>query len=208
MHDNTSSAGTSTLSQPDLASLLSRHVIGQTTATRAIVPYVYMYQSGLAPEGRPAGVFLLLGPTGTGKTKTVEAIAQLLHGSEKKVLQIDCGEFQLEQEIAKLIGAPPGYLGHRETVPMINQQALLDVTSSGCDLSLVLFDEIEKGAQSLTKLLLGILDKGVLRLGDNTVVNLEKSLIFFTSNLGAREMLREMSHEIGFQLHCRRPDRD
>ena len=108
-------------------------------------------------------------------------------------------EFQLEQEIAKLIGAPPGYLGHRETVPMINQQALLDVTSSGCDLALVLFDEIEKGAQSLTKLLLGILDKGVLHLGDNTTVNLEKSLIFFTSNLGAREMLREMNHEIGFQ---------
>jgi ATP-dependent Clp protease ATP-binding subunit ClpA len=137
---------------PDLVSLLSRHVIGQLAATKAIVPYVYMYQSGLAPEGRPAGVFLLLGPTGTGKTKTVEAIAHLLHGSEKKVLKIDCGEFQLEHEMAKLIGAPPGYLGHRETVPMITQQALTDVTSEDCDLALVLFDEIEKGAHSLTKL--------------------------------------------------------
>jgi len=183
----------------DLVSLLSRHVIGQLAATKAIVPYVYMYQSGLAPEGRPAGVFLLLGPTGTGKTKTVEAIAQLLHGSEKKVLKIDCGEFQMEHEMAKLIGAPPGYLGHRETVPMINQQALTEVTSEDCDLALVLFDEIEKGAQSLTKLLLGILDKGILRLGDNTSVDFEKSLIFFTSNLGAREMLKELNPDIGFQ---------
>lgn len=183
----------------DLVSLLSRHVLGQAAATKAIVPYVYMYRSGLAPEGRPAGVFLLLGPTGTGKTKTVEAIAQLLHGSEKKVLKVDCGEFQMEHEMAKLIGAPPGYLGHRETVPMITQQALTEVTSEGCDLALVLFDEIEKGAQSLTRLLLGILDKGILRLGDNTSVNFEKSLIFFTSNLGARQMMKELSPEIGFQ---------
>src|SRR5258706_7676157 len=149
----------------DLITLLSQKVVGQSAATKAIVPYVYMYQSGLAPEGRPAGVFLLLGPTGTGKTKTVEAIAELLHGSEKKVLKVDCGEFQMEHEMAKLIGAPPGYLGHRETVPLITQQALSEVTSDDCDLALVLFDEIEKGAQSLTKLLLGILDKGILRLG-------------------------------------------
>jgi ATP-dependent Clp protease ATP-binding subunit ClpA/CheY-like chemotaxis protein len=188
----------------DLVSLLSRHVIGQQGATKAIVPYVYMYQSGLAPEGRPAGVFLLLGPTGTGKTKTVEAIAQLLHGSEKKVLKIDCGEFQLEHEMAKLIGAPPGYLGHRETTPMITQQALTEVVSQDCDLALVLFDEIEKGAQSLTKLLLGILDKGILRLGDNTTVNFEKSLIFFTSNLGARQMLKELTPDIGFHVTANR----
>src|SRR5882762_7237587 len=183
----------------DLLTLLSQKVVGQSTATKAIVPYVYMYQSGLAPESRPAGVFLLLGPTGTGKTKTVEAIAQLLHGSEKKVLKIDCGEFQMEHEMAKLIGAPPGYLGHRETVPMITQQALTDVVSQDCDLALVLIDEIEKGAQSLTKLLLGILDKGILRLGDNTSVNFEHSLIFFTSNLGARQMMKEINPEIGFQ---------
>src|SRR6202171_3175073 len=182
----------------DLVSLLSQKVVGQATATKAIVPYVYMYQAGLAPEGRPAGVFLLLGPTGTGKTKTVEAIAQLLHGSEKKVLKIDCGEFQMEHEMAKLIGAPPGYLGHRETVPMITQQALTEVISQDCDLALVLFDEIEKGAQSLTKLLMGILDKGILRLGDNTSVHFENSLIFFTSNLGARQMMKELNPEIGF----------
>jgi len=183
----------------DLTKLLSGKVVGQSQAMNAIVPYVYMYQSGLAPEGRPAAIFLLLGPTGTGKTKTVEAIAELLHGSEKKLLKIDCGEFQMDHETAKLVGAPPGYLGHRETVPLLTQQQLTDATSEGCDLALVLFDEIEKAAPSITSLLLGTLDKGVLRLGDNSVVNFEKSLIFFTSNLGAREMLKEINPHLGFQ---------
>jgi CheY-like chemotaxis protein len=189
----------------DLVSLLSQKVVGQSAATRAIVPYVYMYQSGLAPEGRPAGVFLLLGPTGTGKTKTVEAIAELLHGSEKKIVKVDCGEFQMEHEMAKLIGAPPGYLGHRETVPVLTQQRLDEAISEQSDLALVLFDEIEKAAHTMTKLLLGILDKGILRLGDNTSVNFEKTLIFFTSNLGAREMMKEMNPEIGFQSSSPRP---
>jgi CheY-like chemotaxis protein/ATP-dependent protease Clp ATPase subunit len=189
------------LAQPpsDLVTLLSQKIVGQSAATKAIVPYVYMYQSGLAPAGRPAGVFLLLGPTGTGKTRTVEAIAELLHGDEKKILKIDCGEFQMEHETAKLVGAPPGYLGHRETTPLLTQQQLTDVTSQQCDLALVLFDEIEKAAHSVTKLLLGILDRGILRLGDNTSVDFEKSLIFFTSNLGAREMMKEISPNIGFQ---------
>jgi ATP-dependent Clp protease ATP-binding subunit ClpA len=183
----------------DLAVVLARKVIGQSAATRAIVPYVQMFQAGLAPEGRPAGVFLLLGPTGTGKTKTVEALADALHGSEKHVLKVDCGEFQLEHEVAKLIGAPPGYLGHRETQPMLTQQRLSSVASENCALSLVLFDEIEKAAPSMTRLLLGVLDKGILRLGDNSSVDFEKTLVFLTSNLGAREMLREINPEFGFQ---------
>jgi len=200
MHSRHSRPASPFNAQPsDLVTLLAQKVVGQSTATKAIVPYVYMYQSGLAPEGRPAGVFLLLGPTGTGKTKTVEAVAELLHGDEKKILKIDCGEFQMEHETAKLVGAPPGYLGHRETTPLLTQQQLTEVTSPDCDLALVLFDEIEKAAHSITKLLLGILDKGILRLGDNTSVNFEKSLIFFTSNLGAREMMKEINPNIGFQ---------
>jgi CheY-like chemotaxis protein len=182
-----------------LVELLTRKIVGQPTALQYIVPYVQMYQAGLAPPDRPAGVFLLLGPTGTGKTRTVEALAEVLHGSSKAVLKIDCGEFQSDHEVAKLIGAPPGYLGHRETKPMLTQERLAAVTSSGCDLSLVLFDEVEKAAPTLTVLLLGILDKGTLNLGDNTVVNFEKSFIFLTSNLGAREMSKEMQPEIGFQ---------
>jgi ATP-dependent Clp protease ATP-binding subunit ClpA len=145
-----------------------------------------MHEAGLAPEGRPVGVFLLLGPSGTGKTKTVEALAEVLHGSERNVLRVDCGEFQMEHEVAKLIGAPPGYLGHRETHPMLTQQKLNAVTSDRSNLSLVLFDEVEKAAATLTRLLLGVLDKAALRLGDNTTVNFERSLIFLTSNLGAR----------------------
>jgi ATP-dependent Clp protease ATP-binding subunit ClpA len=149
----------------DLSAVLSQKVVGQPAATQVIVPYIQMFQAGLAPEGRPVGVFLLLGPTGTGKTKTIEALADVLHGSEKNVLKVDCGEFQMEHEVAKLIGAPPGYLGHRETQPMLTQQKLNAVTSEKCSLSLVLFDEIEKAAPSMTRLLLGVLDKGVLRLG-------------------------------------------
>jgi len=183
----------------DLTAVLSQKVVGQPAATRVIVPYIQMFQAGLAPEGRPVGVFLLLGPTGTGKTKTVEALAEVLHGSEKNVLKVDCGEFQMEHEVAKLIGAPPGYLGHRETQPMLTQQKLNAVTSEKCSLSLVLFDEIEKAAPSMTRLLLGVLDKGLLRLGDNSTVNFEKSVVFLTSNLGAREMLREINPEFGFQ---------
>src|SRR5437588_11753618 len=183
----------------DLTAVLSRKVVGQPTATKVIVPYIQMYQAGLAPEGRPVGIFLLLGPTGTGKTKTVEALAEILHGSQKKGLKVDCGEFQMEHEVAKLIGASPGYLGHRETQPMLTQQKLNAVTSEKCGLSLVLFDEIEKAAPSMTRLLLGVLDKGQLRLGDNSTVNFEKSLVFLTSNLGAREMMKELNPEFGFQ---------
>jgi ATP-dependent Clp protease ATP-binding subunit ClpA len=174
-------------------------VVGQPQAMAHIVPYVQMHQAGLAPEGRPAGVFLLLGPTGTGKTRTVEALAEVLHGSEKHMLKVDCGEFQMEHEVAKLIGAPPGYLGHRETPPLLTQQKLGSVASESCDLALVLFDEIEKAAPSMTRLLLGVLDKAVLRLGDNTTVNFERSLIFMTSNLGGREMRREISPDFGFE---------
>lgn len=182
----------------DLLKALSSKVVGQPGALEAIVPYVHMYQAGLAPEGRPVGVFLLLGPTGTGKTRTVEALADAVHGSEKNVLRIDCGEFQMEHEVAKLIGAPPGYLGHRETVPLLNQQRLNAVTSERSNLSIVLLDEIEKAAASMNRLLLGVLDKAMLRLGDNTTVNFERSLIFLTSNLGARGMSRQMRPEFGF----------
>src|SRR5579862_5130831 len=182
----------------DLTTVLSQRVVGQPDATRVIVPYIQMFQAGLSPEGRPVGVFLLLGPTGTGKTKTVEALAEILHGSEKNLLKVDCGEFQMEHEVAKLIGAPPGYLGHRETQPMLTQQKLNAVTSDRCGLSLVLFDEIEKAAPSMTRLLLGVLDKGLLRLGDNSTVSFEKSLVFLTSNLGAREMLKEINPDFGF----------
>jgi len=183
----------------DIAAALSHRLVGQPAAIGAIVPYVEMYRAMLAPEGRPAGVFLLLGPTGTGKTRTVEALADVLHGNPKKLLKVDCGEYQMEHEVAKLLGAPPGYLGHRETQPLLTQQKVNAAASESCDLSIVLFDEIEKAAPTLVRLLLGVLDKATLRLGDNTVVNFEKSLIFLTSNLGAREMRQQLRPDFGFE---------
>jgi len=193
-------------SSGDIGSALSQRLVGQPAAIAAIVPHVEMYRARLTPEGRPAGVFLLLGPTGTGKTKTVEALADVLHGSPKKLLKVDCGEYQMEHEVAKLLGAPPGYLGHRETQPLLTQQKLSAAASESCDLAIVLFDEIEKAAPSLVQLLLGVLDKGVLRLGDGTQVNFEKSMIFLTSNLGARAMSHELRPEFGFESLTARAD--
>jgi ATP-dependent Clp protease ATP-binding subunit ClpA len=183
----------------NLLEQLTSRVIGQSQAMRQIVPYVQMHRAGLAPEGRPVGVFLLLGPTGTGKTRTVEVLAEALHGSERSLLKVDCGEFQMEHEVAKLIGAPPGYLGHRETQPLLTQQKLSAVTSESSNLSLILFDEIEKAAPSMTRLLLGVLDKATLRLGDNSTVNFERSMIFLTSNLGAEAMRKELYPDFGFE---------
>jgi ATP-dependent Clp protease ATP-binding subunit ClpA len=182
----------------EILTKLGGKVIGQPQALSAIVPYVHMYQAGLSPEGRPVGVFLLLGPTGTGKTRTVEALAEVLHGSRKHMVRVDCGEYQLDHEVAKLIGAPPGYLGHRETHPILTQAKLAAVTSERSSLSILLFDEIEKAAPSLNRLLLGVLDKATLRLGDNNVVNFERTLIFLTSNLGAQGMMKEFSPAFGF----------
>jgi ATP-dependent Clp protease ATP-binding subunit ClpA len=183
----------------ELQSKLSEKVIGQPHAMQSIVPFVRMYEAGLAPEGRPAGVFLLLGPTGTGKTRTVEVLAEALHGSPRHLLRIDCGEYQMDHEVAKLIGAPPGYLGHRETHPVLTQARLASIGSARSSLSLVLFDEIEKAAPSLTRLLLGVLDKASLRLGDNNIVNFERTLIFLTSNVGAHQMQNALGRGMGFQ---------
>jgi ATP-dependent Clp protease ATP-binding subunit ClpA len=174
-------------------------LVGQPEAIETIIPYIQMHQAGLAPDGRPMGVVLLLGPTGTGKTRTVEALAEVLHGSNKNMLKVDCGEFQMEHEVAKLIGAPPGYLGHRETQPMLSQAKVNSVTSENSDVSLVLFDEIEKAAASMTRLLLGILDKATLRLGDNSTVNFERCMIFLTSNLGAKSIQRASRPDFGYE---------
>lgn len=185
-------------SRLDLGAELRRRVIGQDAAVDAIFPYVDIFRAGLSPPGRPCGVFMLLGPTGTGKTHTVEALAEALHGSASRLVRIDCGEFQMEHEVAKLIGAPPGYLGHRETQPMITQQRLASSSSEHCPISIVLFDEIEKAAPSLVRILLGVLDKAAMRLGDGTTVNFERSLIFMTSNAGAKDIGKVQSGGFGF----------
>lgn len=158
-------------------------LIGQSDFLK-VASYLRTYEAGLSPEDQPAGCFLLTGPSGCGKTRSVEVIAELLHGSSRHILRIDCGEFQMDHEVAKLIGAPPGYLGHRETQPMISQARINSVASERSSLSILLFDEIDKAAPSLMRLLLGIMDRGKLRLGDNNMVSLERCIIFMTSNFG------------------------
>ena len=176
---------------------LRRLVVGQDEAIDQIVNVYQMYLSGLHAPGRPIGSFLFLGPTGTGKTRVVEATAEGLVG-QGKIVKVDCAEFQHSHEIAKLVGSPPGYLGHRETHALLSQDALNSCHSSNVKLSFVLFDEIEKASDALWNLLLGILDKGVLTTGDNRRVNFSTSMIFMTSNLGASEIRSILNPRLGF----------
>lgn len=177
---------------------LRRRVVGQDRAIRQLARAYQVFKAGIAAPGRPLANLLLLGPTGSGKTRLVEAAAEVLLGSERAILKIDCAEFQHSHEISKLIGSPPGYLGHRETHPLITQEALDQYHSECLKLSLVLFDEIEKASDSLWQLLLGILDKATLTLGDNQRVDFSRCMIFMTSNLGSQEMAKLVEGGLGF----------
>lgn len=183
----------------DLQARLRMMIAGQQEAIEEIVNVYQMHLAGLATPQRPIGALLLLGPTGTGKTRIVEAMAEALVGTPRAVLKIDCGEFQHSHEIAKLVGSPPGYLGHRETHPLLSQETLDQYHTDRVKLSFVLFDEIEKASDALWNLLLGILDKATLTLGDNRRVDFSNSIIFLTSNLGAKEMSAVMSPSLGFK---------
>jgi ATP-dependent Clp protease ATP-binding subunit ClpB len=173
-------------------------IVGQDRAVRRIVNMYQIYMAGMNMPGRPIGNLLFLGPTGSGKTRVVEASAEILFGSPRAFIKIDCAEFQHSHEIAKLIGSPPGYLGHRETPPLLTQEAVDQYQNDHARISFLLFDEIEKANDALWQLLLGILDKATLTLGDNRKVDLSRCVIFMTSNLGAVEMTEMLSGGIGF----------
>ncbi len=177
---------------------LTARIVGQERAVRRITQLYQIFLAGLTHPGRPIGTMLFLGPTGSGKTRLVEAASEVLFGDNNLVTKIDCAEFQHSHEIAKLIGSPPGYLGHRETSPMLTQENIDRSHSETVKLSLVLFDEIEKASDALWQLLLGILDKATLTLGDNRRVDFSRSIVIMTSNLGAREMSEMLSGGIGF----------
>jgi ATP-dependent Clp protease ATP-binding subunit ClpA len=181
-----------------LHSDLRKLVVGQEEAVDQIVNIYQTFRSGMTSPGRPIGNFLFLGPTGTGKTRLVEATAESLVGDARAVLKIDCAEFQHSHEIAKLIGSPPGYLGHRETHPLLSQEVLNQYHTDKIKISFVLFDEIEKASDALWNLLLGVLDKATLTLGDNRRVDFSKAMIFMTSNLGAAEMGAILRPNVGF----------
>jgi ATP-dependent Clp protease ATP-binding subunit ClpB len=177
---------------------LSGRIVGQERAVRRLSGLYQIFLAGMNPPSRPVGTMLFLGPTGSGKTRVIEAAAEVLFGDPHAVVKIDCAEFQHSHEIAKLIGSPPGYLGHRETSPMLTQENLDRFHTEDTKLSLVLFDEIEKASDALWQLLLGILDKATLTLGDNRRVDFSKTMVVMTSNLGAREMSELISGGIGF----------
>jgi ATP-dependent Clp protease ATP-binding subunit ClpB len=182
----------------ELEANLCKRIVGQQEAIREIVSIYQMYLTGMTAPGRPIGNLLFLGPTGSGKTRTVEATAESLVRNARAVIKIDCAEFQHSHEIAKLIGSPPGYLGHRETHPLLSQEILNQYHTETIKVSFVLFDEIEKASDALWNLLLGVLDKGTLTLGDNRKVDFSRSMIFMTSNLGAAEMSALVSPKLGF----------
>jgi ATP-dependent Clp protease ATP-binding subunit ClpA len=177
---------------------LRKRIVGQNEAITQIVNTYQTFLAGMSSSGRPVGSFLFLGPTGSGKTRMVEAAAESLVGDMRAIVKIDCAEFQHSHEIAKLIGAPPGYLGHRETHPLLSQDVLNQYQTETFKLSFVLFDEIEKASDALWNLLLGILDKATLTLGDNRRVDFSRAIIFMTSNLGAAEMSSILRPNFGF----------
>ncbi|MGA8366041.1 MAG: AAA family ATPase [Candidatus Acidiferrales bacterium] len=182
----------------DFEAGLRRKIVGQDEAVQAVVDLYQVFRAGLNPPGRPVGNLLFLGPTGAGKTRVVEATTEVLYGDPRAVIKVDCAEFQHSHEIAKLIGSPPGYLGHRETHPLITQEELAKFHTDKLKISFLLFDEIEKASDALWQLLLGILDKATLTLGDNRRVDLSQCMIFMTSNLGGGEITELMTGGMGF----------
>jgi len=185
---------------------LRQKIVGQEEGIRALVDLYQVFCAGMCSPGRPVGNLLFLGPTGSGKTRIVEAAAEILFGEARAVIKVDCAEFQHSHEIAKLIGSPPGYLGHRETHPLITQEELAKYHTETLKLSFLLFDEIEKASDALWQLLLGILDKATLTLGDNRRVDLSQVVIFLTSNLGGGEITELMAGGMGFVQPVDKPD--
>jgi ATP-dependent Clp protease ATP-binding subunit ClpB len=182
----------------DFEGSLRAKIVGQEEGVQSLVDLYQVFCAGLNSPGRPVGNLLFLGPTGSGKTRIVEAAAEILFGDPRAVIKVDCAEFQHSHEIAKLIGSPPGYLGHRETHPLITQEALSANHTDKLKLSFLLFDEIEKASDALWQLLLGMLDKATLTLGDNRRVDLSQTVIFMTSNLGGGEITELMEGGMGF----------
>ena len=187
---------------------LREKIVGQDEAVQALVDLYQVFCAGLNSPGRPVGNLLFLGPTGSGKTRIVEAAAEILFGDSRALIKVDCAEFQHSHEIAKLIGSPPGYMGHRETHPLITQEELAKSHREHLKLSILLFDEIEKSSDALWQLLLGMLDKATLTLGDNRRVDLSHTVIFLTSNLGGGEITEMMQGGMGFIQPKDRPVTD
>ena len=185
----------------ELTARFSSHIFGQPEATEAFTNVLEKFHSGIYDHTKPIASLLFLGPTGTGKTASVEAFVTGLFGSPDKLLKIDCAEFQHSHEMARLIGSPPGYLGHRETAAYITTAKIAAIQSPEFPFAVLLFDEIEKASDAIWNLLLGILDKGTLTLGTNERVDLTATIIVMTSNVGSKEMAKQSDGDgsLGFE---------
>jgi ATP-dependent Clp protease ATP-binding subunit ClpB len=192
----------------EFEAFLRSRIVGQDAAIEAVTEMYQMFLVGMNPPDRPVGSLLFLGPTGSGKTYVVEVMAEALFGNSHAFIKVDCAEFQEHHEIAKLIGSPPGYIGHGQTPALLTQEALSQWQTDTLKLTLLLFDEIEKASEALWQLLLGILDKASLTLGDNSHVDLSRCLIFMTSNLGAAEMSNLVQGGMGFAVQTTAVDAD
>jgi ATP-dependent Clp protease ATP-binding subunit ClpB len=186
----------------EIEAFLRSRIVGQDAAVDAVLELYQVFLVGMSAPDRPVGNLLFLGPTGSGKTYVIEVLAEALFGNPHAFIKVDCAEFQEHHEIAKLIGSPPGYIGHMRTQPILNEDALTRWYTEKLKLTLLLFDEVEKASESLWQLMLGILDKASLTLGDNTHVDLSHCLIFMTSNVGAPEMSRLAKGGLGFAVQA------
>ncbi|MFA7434421.1 MAG: ATP-dependent chaperone ClpB [Gemmobacter sp.] len=162
---------------------IGRRVIGQRAAVVAISNAVRRARAGLHDEGRPLGSFLFLGPTGVGKTELTKAVAEYLFDDDSAMVRIDMSEFMEKHAVARLIGAPPGYVGYDEG-------GVLTEAVRRRPYQVVLFDEVEKAHPDVFNVLLQVLDDGVLTDGQGRTVDFKQTLIVLTSNLGSQALSR------------------
>jgi len=194
----------------ELETGLQKKIIDQDRAIKQFVRAYENWQIGMSAPDKPLANLLFLGPTGVGKTHLVEAFCEQLWGNSKMILKVDCSEYQHSHETAKLIGSPPGYIGYNSGAARLSQEILEEhwKDSKGPKISVILFDEIEKADPDFFQLILGLLDKGFITLGNGTKVDMRKCVVVMTSNLGAKDVSRHLNERnIGF-LHEKGQDAD